>query len=307
MRIGDRVVVRRTAGVIDGRKRYTDVLGLLLDDRDGLTVRRDDGEVVTVTAADVAAAKTIPPKPTPYSAIAAVERACAATWPAPERQWLGDWLLRAGSGWTYRANTVLPLGEPGPDLDTALVEVVAWYADRDVAPGFAVPVPLSKRLIPALTERGWRPMDEVTVMTAPLTALTGDAEAVTVTDAPGEDWLALALAGYDRVPDVARKVLGSGPDRGFAEIRRDTRLVACGRGAISGDLAVLTRVEVDGSVRRQGLGRQVMTGLAAWAIQRGATTGCVQVTSHNTAALSLYRKLGFTVHHHYVNVGPPPA
>lgn len=307
VRIGDRVVVRRTAGIIDGRLRYTDVLGELLDDRDGVTVRRDDGEVVTVPAAEVAAAKAIPPKPTPYSAIAAVERACAETWPAPERQWLGDWLLRAGSGWTFRANTVLPLGEPGPELDTALAEVTAWYADRGLPPGFAVPVPLSKRLVTALVERGWQAKDEVMVMTAPLAALAGDATEVAVTDKPGEDWLAMALAGYDRVPAAARTVLGSGPDRGFAELRRDGRLLACGRGAISGDFAVLSRIEVDVSVRRQGLGRRVMAGLAAWAEARGATTVCVQVTSHNTAALALYEKLGFTVHHRYVNVTPPPA
>lgn len=305
VKIGDRVVVRRTAGVSDGRQRYTDVLGELLDDRDGLTVRRDDGGTVRVPTAEIVAAKAIPPKPTPFSAIAAVERACADTWPAPEREWLGDWLLRAGQGWTFRANTVLPLGEPGLDLDEALAAVVEWYRRRGLPPGFAVPVPLSRRLLAALVERGWQALDEVKVMTAPLAAVAGAAEEVTVTDKPGEEWLAMALAGYREVPDAARAVLGSGADRGFAEIRRDGRLAACGRGAVSGSLAVLSRIEVAEGLRRRGLGRQVMAGLGAWAAGLGADTVCVQVTAHNTAALALYDRLGFTVHHHYVNVVPP--
>ncbi|WP_169313923.1 GNAT family N-acetyltransferase [Stackebrandtia nassauensis] len=307
VRIGDRVVVRRAAGIIDGRQRYTDVLGELLDDSGGYTVRRDDGEVVTIPAAEVAAAKAIPPKPTPFSAIIAVERGCADTWPAPEQEWLGDWLLRAGSGWTYRANSVLPLGEPGLDLDAALAKVTDWYTARALAPAFAVPVPLSRRLATALTRRGWRSDAPVEVMTAPLSALSGEAAEVTVTDKPGEEWFAMATGGYDRVPDAARAILGSGDDRGFAEIRRDGRLIACGRGAISGGLAVLSRIEVDTSVRRQGLGRQVMAGLAAWAGDRDADTACVQVVSTNGVALALYEKLGFTVHHRYVNLVPPLA
>lgn len=304
MRIGDRVVVRRTAGVHDGRQRYTDVLGELVAEGDGLTVRRDDGELVTVPAAEVTAAKAVPPKPTPFSAIVKVERACADTWPAPEREWLGDWLLRAGRGWTKRANSVLPLGEPGLELKAALAKVADWYAARELRPGFAVPVPLSRRLAAALDRRGWVPDHEVEVMTAAAT-VSDDVAEVTVTDEPGPEWLAMALAGYESVPDVAVEILGSGPDRGFAEVRRDGELAACGRGAISGDIAVLSRISVAQAWRRRGLGRRVMAGLTAWARERGAATVCVQVESTNTGALALYRELGFTTHHRYLNLTQP--
>ncbi|MGH8876857.1 MAG: GNAT family N-acetyltransferase, cg3035/Rv0428c family, partial [Stackebrandtia sp.] len=186
VKIGDRGVVRRAAGTRDGRRVFTDVLGKLLDDGDGLTVRRDTGETVTVPAAEVVAAKAIPPKPTSYRAIGAVERACADSWPAPQTRWLGGWLLRACQGWTLRANSVLALGDPGLDLDAALAEVTRWYADRGLPPRFALPLPLSKRLAATLTERGWQPVNTVAVLTAPLAALgAAGAPPVDIDDQPG--------------------------------------------------------------------------------------------------------------------------
>ncbi|MGH8880052.1 MAG: GNAT family N-acetyltransferase, partial [Stackebrandtia sp.] len=112
----------------------------------------------------------------------------------------------------------------------------------------------------------------------------------------------LAMAAKGEPPPAALAVLGSGAGRGFAGIRHDGALVACGRGAVEGEVAVLSRIEVDPAMRRRGLARRIVTGLAGWAAERGATTGCVQVLADNTAALALYERLGFTVHHHYVNL-----
>lgn len=61
--VGHRVVVRRAAGVRDGRPVFTDILGDLVDfGADTLSVRTRDG-VVTVPVAAVVAGKRIPPAP----------------------------------------------------------------------------------------------------------------------------------------------------------------------------------------------------------------------------------------------------
>lgn len=61
--LGKRVVVRRKFDVVDGRQRYTDVTGELCEfSHTRLAVRRDSGEVVTITLSDVVAGKQIPPK-----------------------------------------------------------------------------------------------------------------------------------------------------------------------------------------------------------------------------------------------------
>ena len=46
-----------------------------------------------------------------------LERVAAAHWRGTEEEWLGEWLLRAADGFTGRANSALPLGDPGRPLD----------------------------------------------------------------------------------------------------------------------------------------------------------------------------------------------
>ena len=46
-----------------------------------------------------------------------LERVAAAHWRGTEEEWLGEWLLRAADGFTGRANSALPLGDPGLPLD----------------------------------------------------------------------------------------------------------------------------------------------------------------------------------------------
>ena len=42
-----------------------------------------------------------------------LERVAARGWPGLEQDTLGEWLLRAGGGFTGRANSVLVVGDPG--------------------------------------------------------------------------------------------------------------------------------------------------------------------------------------------------
>jgi ribosomal protein S18 acetylase RimI-like enzyme len=72
-----------------------------------------------------------------------LERVAAAHWRGTEEEWVGDWLLRAAGGFTGRANSALPLGDPGRPLDDALALVTRWYRERGLAPMIAVPVPLA--------------------------------------------------------------------------------------------------------------------------------------------------------------------
>ena len=49
-----------------------------------------------------------------------LERAAALHWQAPETEPLGEWRLRAAAGFTGRANSALPLGDPGLPLPEAV-------------------------------------------------------------------------------------------------------------------------------------------------------------------------------------------
>jgi GNAT superfamily N-acetyltransferase len=92
--------------------------------------------------------------------IIGLERVAAAHWRGTEEEWLGDWLLRAAEGFTGRANSALPLGDPGLPLDEALDAVTAWYRARGLPPMIVIPAALepssaSQALDSQLAERQW--------------------------------------------------------------------------------------------------------------------------------------------------------
>ena len=63
-----------------------------------------------------------------------LERAAARHWQAPDTHPLGGWLLRAAAGFTGRANSALPLGDPGLPLAEAVTAVGEWYRRRGLPP-----------------------------------------------------------------------------------------------------------------------------------------------------------------------------
>ena len=69
-----------------------------------------------------------------------LERVASLGWQGTNTQVLGEWLLRAGSGFTGRANSVLPLGSPGCPLDDALNAVWEFYRGHHLTPLFQVPL-----------------------------------------------------------------------------------------------------------------------------------------------------------------------
>ena len=104
-----------------------------------------------------------------------LERIAARGWQAAEEQWVGGWLLRANGGFTGRANSVLPLGDPGMALDAALESVHAFYAGFDLRARFTVPRPARDDLRTQLLARGWTPSWGATAMVADLAELPAPA------------------------------------------------------------------------------------------------------------------------------------
>jgi len=310
--VGHRVVVRRHAGDgLQGRPLFTDLLGELLTiDDDRLVVRADDGVEHEVPREEVAAAKKIPPRPVRYSEMIALERIADEAWPAPVHERLGEWFLRAAEGWTNRANSALPLGDPGMPLDAAISTCQSWYAARGLTPRITVPLPVRRDVAEALTVRGWHAQPLVLVQTATLTdQLTGSPpDAADLHDIPSADFLSIVAARKASLPEAARHVLTAVPEVRFAEVRGDAgALLAIARGAVVDGWLHLGLVEVIESARGRGLGRRVNQALAGWAAGRAATRSLLQVEEQNTAGIALYKRMGFTTHHRYTTFRAPSS
>ena len=242
-----------------------------------------------------------------------LERMAAAHWRGTEEEWLGEWLLRAADGFTGRANSALPLGDPGLPLEAALDKVTAWYRARGLPAVMAVPLPLlpaddapAVGLDAELTARGWatRPGPAfVMVADLPLAVAGGGlpAGAVVSADAePDEGWIAAYhYRGTDRQPPVLRRVLTSAQEQAFISIRAESGVLAIARLSIAGGWAGITAVEVDPAHRRAGLGLAITAAACAGAVARGVRQVFLQVAVDNAGARALYERCGFRYSHRY--------
>jgi N-acetylglutamate synthase len=317
--VGRRVVVRRALPGErgpSGGPALTDVLGVLeaLTD-EALLVRRDDGDAVTVDRSRVVAAKPVPPRTParPRITAEALQVVCEAGWRAPVRERLGDWLLRAAGGFTGRANSVLPVGDPGLPLEVALQRAEDFYARAQLP--VQAEVIVGSGMEQDLQGLGWvaaRPEQADTlVQVAGLTAgaqpqyeRSGAAD-VRLSDRLDDDWLLRYGRAVGKDPGLVRAVLERGDRVIFARVAEPA--VAVGRAVVTDGWLGLSAVEVEPGLRRQGLGSAVVDALLAWGSGRGARYAYVQVLADNDAALALYARRGFRTHHSYRYLRPAAA
>jgi N-acetylglutamate synthase len=291
--LGSRVVVRRRVGSL-----FTDLLGELSELSDShLTVVTVKGPV-RVPLDEVHRAKRVPD-------IAGLERAAAEAMPALHTERLGDWLLRASEGFTGRANSVLPLGDPGVPISRALGTIIDFYRRHDLPPQADVPLPLGRPVARVLQDRGWRPVAGVLVMAIDLPDLLAATPAEPSFEhfpAPTPEMLTMIAGRRGPLTPAAHHVLTQVPKIVFCGYHERGTLLAMARGTVTGTAQRwlgLFHIETAPQARRRGLARAAVGALARWGEGEGARRAYLQVQDDNHPAVSLYRSLGFAEHHTY--------
>lgn len=311
--------MRRLTGNGVGAEKFTDTVGVLTswDDDGMLTITRRDGEIVRIPESTLVAAKVVPAAPArrrgPAASYPELARVASRGWRPVESERLGEWELRAAAGFTRRANSVLPLGDPGLPLDAALTAVRRWYGARGL-PAYVQTATgaegTQEPLCAELERRGWVREVSSELWTGGLAPVADRAAGagVVLSREAGEDW----LARYQRkgVSEIALKVLGGGPSVWFATVPGEpsgATPAAIGRLVVDGRWAGFAAVEVDPGLRRRGLATEVMAALARRALEEGASAAWLQVETGNEGARALYRRLGFAAHHAYHHYRAPEA
>jgi len=287
---------------------------------------------VRVSRSAVTAVRAIPPAPprrASLAAIARLEELCADAWPAYVDERLGAWRLRAAGGYTARANSALAIGDPGMPVEAALA-AVRRFADRHgIAPRVQAPVgsPWDK----AVAAQGWvldvghAAGSVVSVQVSDLAAPgdgagrggggmggdTGIADGqaggsaagkggvagsplVVEVGEPTDPWWRLVLGGP---PTPAQRHVLGGAGALTAAVGHD--VVGAGRLVVVEDHLHVSVLTVDPALRRRGHGTALLAAAARWGRGHGARWGVLQVAVHNTAALALYARAGWTEHHRY--------
>jgi GNAT superfamily N-acetyltransferase len=90
-----------------------------------------------------------------------------------------------------------------------------------------------------------------------------------------------------------------GPKACFLQICDNGATVGLGTAVLERGWAGFTNIVTAQSHRGKGVGTLMMRALAAWCHEHGAAQLYLQVLRHNTAAIHLYSKLGFTHLYNY--------
>lgn len=324
--VGLRVVVRRVlpgeSGPTGG-PAMTDLIGMLEEwGETTVTVRADGGARVVVDRSEIVAGKPVPARPSVRLRVPVLEAELRAMdcWPAAETERLGDWVLRAASGFSTRANSALLVGDPGLPWPEAVHRVEGFYRARGLP--VRVQTMTGAQETARLLQVGWvsaRSSDaevgfHLAAVARARRALHGllpsQPPPVSLADAVTEGWLADDARARSH-GQAALSVLQGPAQVAFAAVVDPSgAVVAKGRAALSERADVwlgISDLWVSADHRRRGLALTVLDALFAWGAEQGATTAYLQTPQDNTAALSLYKRLGFTVHHTYRYLQPPTA
>ncbi|MDQ4119157.1 MAG: GNAT family N-acetyltransferase, partial [Actinomycetota bacterium] len=263
---------------------------------------RTRGGTVRVRVDDVVAVRAVPParprRPS-WAAVQRLERICADAWPAPVVRELGAWRLRAGGGFSRRANSALAVGDPGMPVPDALAEVRRFAAAHGIRP--VVASPQGSPWWRAVRDEGWEPGDESIALVAGLDTLTGAGPPLAITFAaePSPQWWAVfGETGDD--PDRRAVVVPDGLALGFGQAHAgDGTPAGVVRAALVEDHVYLSRLEVLPEARRAGVASALTAAAARWGVERGGRYAVLQVLRRNDAARALYERLGCVEHHRY--------
>lgn len=325
--VGKRVSVRRRSAGGGSGAEFTDTVGVLTSWNDGVVaITRKSGESVRILESTLVAGKVVPTAPArrrgPAASFAELAAVTARAWQPVESEPLGEWRLRAAGGFPRRANSVLPLGDPGLPLGEAFERIEQWYGERGLPPYVQTATGAEgaqETLCAELERQGWR--REVTTEVriaalAPVGDLDADVSAVRLAREPDAAWLSRYQRFSTPGPHVLR-VLGSGPSVWFATVAGGARgegagagsgdgepPAAIGRCVVDGRWAGFMAVEVAPEHRRRGLATAVMAALARRALDEGASAAWLQVEEDNEGARALYDGMGFAPHHRYHHFRP---
>jgi GNAT superfamily N-acetyltransferase len=217
-----------------------------------------------------------------------------------ERSSIGNWLLRASAGWTGRANSLLPTGDPGVPIADALQQAITFYTDRDLLPQVQVRVGSPQEQ--EIRAHGWvdaRPeQSDTLVMHTTLDHVNAAPKYdVQLAERPDDAWYSAAFDGP--VPEVAPKVLEAAPKAVFASITCDGTVASVGRGAMTGHWLGVDSVRVSRDYQRRGLGTAIVQALARWAGPQGGRRTYLEVLLENTPAMATYTRIGYQEAYRY--------
>ncbi len=225
------------------------------------------------------------------------ERALNA-WPALQSLIVDGWLLRFADGYTKRANSACALPAGARSLAEAGPAIEDLYRRNGQAPIFRL-TPFATRDDKSwLDARGYDRIEPTCVMLCedPGKAARDDS-ALSFASTPDETWLNGFIAenrhGTHIRPTLTAMLAAIRGEAFYATLIMEGEACGYGLAVIERGCVGLFDILVASHLRGRGLGRRLVAGMLAKAMQHGAGAAYLQVLETNDTAIALYRRLGF--------------
>lgn len=228
-----------------------------------------------------------------------IEELSINAWPSRQTIVYDGWILRFGGGYTRRANSISPLYESR----LGFTEKTGYCERLYNSTGLNTVFKLTDKGSPEgldefLSVQGYREEAQTSVQVLGLSGGSGAMhEGFKVYESFDEGWFEslCSINEVNRENAGKLKAILSGiiPERYFAALEMDGRLVACGVGVVENGYIGLYDIVVDKELRGRGYGRRLMESMLSFGREKGASSAYLQVMLDNPVALKLYESLGF--------------
>lgn len=208
------------------------------------------------------------------------------------------WLLRFSGGYTGRANSVSVLYPSRLDMAEKVAHCEACYARQGLPALFKI-TDCDTELGEFLLKRGYEVVTPTDVMILDLehTDPAADTAGCVFSEEPS-GWLPVYFALGEKTDPVmqdlfARMLSKVLVDTIYCTVRKDRQAAACASAALEQGCMLLQNVIVHPAMRGKGLGEKLCRAILERGKEQEARYAYLQVEQTNTAAMNLYRKLGF--------------
>jgi N-acetylglutamate synthase len=237
--------------------------------------------------------------------IRSIEERSLNAWPALQTMFYDGWVLRFAQGHTRRANSVNPLYPSEQDINEKISTCEQLYRGKGLNTIFKLTSHSDPAILDALlADQGYQTdaptsvqlldLDNLPTAASPNIDLAGE-----LTDAWLDAYCRMSSIGDESRSTHAQILRCILPEKSFASITVEGRLIACGLGVCQDGWIGVYDIVTDPGFRRRGHGQQLIEGLLAWAKSRGARRGYLQVMLNHLPALALYAKLGYREAYRY--------
>ncbi len=242
----------------------------------------------------------------PERTISDIEYLASHCWPAKVIDRYHGWILHWNDAVTWRANSVLPLGDTADVLlEDAIDHVINYYKERNTPAAFKVTLESKPEgLDETLEEMGFQKEMVTHVQTVPISKLVCldprvSVDLLRVTD-ESIDTLFHRSKRDSFALDIRREIIHRiEGEKKIARVMIDGQIAGVGLGVVEEDMLGLFSIRTIPEYRRQGVGWSINCALAMWGEENNANTAFLQVEAENAPALALYETMGFTTLYTY--------